>query len=315
MGEVWDIGKSTKKGIILNSHARTGLYKSWQIIVDNYIKQDNAWNDYRKEKGLSLDPRPWQGYKDGVEEHLISVMKTGEGVEDSPYFKHIKNPIEPFVGIALDVYGMKHPFNTDPKKIFKELMFVRKELYELPPFGVFGAWNEWRHDLLHWKSLKEMGYKIVNLHRHNLKDWFISCTISMISGADVGASGFHAWDQESADYILDIRRKLKGSLRVTPQMIMTFLDSVERYLYASREIHTDAYCIYESLQTDPEVFMKECELDMTQDMCEDFFTLVVKHPVEDMTEYMYSPDAFEDMWRDCKKLDFQEEFKIDITHD
>ena len=40
MGEVWDIGKSTKKGIILNSHARTGLYKSWQIIVDNYIKQD-----------------------------------------------------------------------------------------------------------------------------------------------------------------------------------------------------------------------------------------------------------------------------------
>ena len=59
MGEVWDIGKSTKKGIILNSHARTGLYKSWQIIVDNYIKQDNAWNDYRKEKGLSLDPRPW----------------------------------------------------------------------------------------------------------------------------------------------------------------------------------------------------------------------------------------------------------------
>ena len=68
MGEVWDIGKSTKKGIILNSHARTGLYKSWQIIVDNYIKQDNAWNDYRKEKGLSLDPSPWQGYKDGVEE-------------------------------------------------------------------------------------------------------------------------------------------------------------------------------------------------------------------------------------------------------
>ena len=56
-------------------------------------------------------------------------------------------------------------------------------------------------------------------------------------------------------------------------MIMTFLDSAERYLYASREIHTDAYCIYESLQTNPEVFMKECELDMTQDVCEDFFSL------------------------------------------
>ena len=44
MGELWDVGKSTKKGIILNSHARTGLYKSWQMIVDNYIKQDKSFN-------------------------------------------------------------------------------------------------------------------------------------------------------------------------------------------------------------------------------------------------------------------------------
>ena len=40
MGELWDVGKSTKKGIILNSHARTGLYKAWQIIVDNYKMHD-----------------------------------------------------------------------------------------------------------------------------------------------------------------------------------------------------------------------------------------------------------------------------------
>ena len=60
MGELWDVGKSTKKGIILNSHARTGLYKSWQIIVDNYIKQDKSWNDYRNYSGLSQDPRPSQ---------------------------------------------------------------------------------------------------------------------------------------------------------------------------------------------------------------------------------------------------------------
>ena len=313
MGELWDVGKSTKKGIILNSHARTGLYKSWQMIVDNYIKQDKSWNDYRKSSGLSQDPRPWQGYKDAVEEQIISVMSTGEGVENSPYFKHIRNPIEPFVGIALDVYGMKHPFGSLPDKTYKELMFVRNELNELPPFGVFGAWNEWRTDLLHWKTLKKMGYKIVNLHRRELKDWFISCTIAMIGGAEVNKNGFHAWNKESADYILGVRKKLKGNLEISKTQVLLFLESVNRYLQASQEICTDAYCVYESLEDAPEVFMKECELDLTQDQCKDWFTEIVPHPVEDMKEYIKDEGAFEDMWNKLQTTDFKEEYKIDIV--
>ena len=297
--------------IILNSHCRTGLYKAWQMIIHNLIQREDNWIKFQEDASgdTSFDTNHWQRYHDLTFEKISGVM-TGENFMDvdepfNTFFHNITNPIEPFVGIALDVQGIKpNPFHGDPAKILKELNNIPNELHELPPFGVFGAFNEWNNN--DWRRMKERGYKIVNLHRRDMKSWFISTSLCVA----LGINGWHCWTDEQAKTLYNRRKKLVGKLKVNSTQLKLFFISVERYL---ESVPADAFCIYEALYSNPEIFIKECELDPNLPMIENYISKRAKHPVKDYEDYLeISSDEFSEMWEKTIPFSFKERFKIDI---
>jgi hypothetical protein len=224
------------------------------MIIHNLIQREDKWLKFKEGgdvRDLSYDVNNWQRYHDLTFEQISGVM-TGEIIMDvdepfDTFFHDITNPIEPFIGIALDVQGVKdNKFSGDPVKIRRELMNIPNELHELPPFGVFGAFNEWNN--INWQEMKEKGYKIVNLHRQDMKSWFISSTLCMA----IGINGWHAFSDETATQLYKNREKFVGKLKVNATALKIFFLTVEKYL---ESVPADAYCIYESLYTSPEVLL------------------------------------------------------------
>jgi len=292
-----DVAPETQGRVILQSHCRTGLYKGWQMIMHGLIEKD-PYSEY------------WDKYRTDAFRHIQNAM---DGYpSSSQYFDHIKNPVEPLIGMALSTYGGENPFGTNFKDIAKEI----KTLKHQPPFGVFGAFNEWT--LLDREEMRDIGYKFVNLHRANMKDWFISGQLSMA----IGIKGWHAWDDEGSDWLFNKRKSLYGKLIINKVALQTFFYTVDKYMDT---LPCDAYVCYESLQGAPQVFMEECNFSGNIPLLGeiDSETRQISHPNKKTynikegeygSEYVgylaMSEDEFNGLWDETKPHNYHDKYGI-----
>ena len=164
--------------ILLNTHARTGSYLAIQVIINNLIQSQVL----SKEDG---------------EANLGAIVNALHGTDLPTYFKEIKNPLEPFLGVSLDNHNIEHPFGSNFQEISDEL-FKLLESGKMLPLTSANVWNE--SDYVKPEVLKEKyGYKVFTLYRKNIKAWYVSFELAFVAGI----KSFHAFDDTSADYILN----------------------------------------------------------------------------------------------------------------
>ena len=173
--------------ILFNTHARTGSYLAYQLVFRNLVSS-------------KIIPKHDQ-------ENIINAIANSVWGTDLPtYFKHLKNPVEPFAGISLDTYKLDHPFGTNYQEISDEFFSLLEEGKRLPITSA-NIWDESKY--VKPEILKEKyGYKIFTLYRKNIKAWYVSLNLAFTAGV----KSFHAVDNSSADYILNKRKSLIGKI-------------------------------------------------------------------------------------------------------
>ena len=175
--------------IILNTHARTGSYFAHNVIMDNLVKQDKSY------------AKVWN-------EALTQIVATMNNLDIPTAHNYLKNPIEPFAGMSLDVYGVDHLFGSNYQDIADELhLLVKSKKW---PFSIANIWEE--KEYADVKRLKEEeGYEVVSLYRRDKLKWFLS-TVLVVANNDVRM--FHAYDDESRDYIVNRRKELDREVKL-----------------------------------------------------------------------------------------------------
>ena len=262
--------------ILLNTHARTGSYLAIQVIINNLIKS----------KVLS---------KEDGEATLGAIVNALHGTDLPTYFKEIKNPLEPFLGVSLDNRNIKHPFGSNFEEISDEL-FKLLESGKMIPFTSANVWNE--SDYVKPEILKEKyGYKVFTLYRKDIKAWYVSLDLAFVAGI----KSFHAFDDTSADYILNKRKTLVGKLEVLRKNIEDFKESIERYIINSIPV-TDGWIAYEDLVSNPLSIIETVGLDITKKIDMDrLVTRKIPQPVSNLNEYYKDPNEFDRVWSEVWK--------------
>lgn len=259
--------------IILNTHARTGSYFAHNIIMDNLVKQDKSWQPI------------WNTA-------LVKIINTMNNLKVKVPNSHnyLKNPIEPFAGLSLDEYGVDHPFGSNFQDIADELhLFIKSHKW---PFTIANIHNE--KEYADVNKLKEEGYEVVSLYRKDKLKWFLS-TILVVANNDVKM--FHAYDDESRDYIVNRRKELIGTIKISPKQIYSFYDSTRKYFDNCQET-TDKWLAYEDLADDPHSLVRLCDsLDESLEPLQNPLNKQIPHPVSSMLEYFEQPDEFMDIWQ------------------
>ena len=262
--------------ILLNTHARTGSYLAIQVIINNLIQS----------KVLS---------KKDAEANLGAIVNALHGTDLPTYFKEIKNPLEPFLGVSLDNRNIKHPFGSNFQEISDEL-FKLLESGKMIPFTSANVWNE--SDYVKPEVLKEKyGYKVFTLYRKDIRAWYVSLELAFVAGI----KSFHAFDDTSADYILNKRKNLVGKLEVIRKNIEDFKASIERYIINSIPV-TDGWIAYEDLVNNPQSIIETVGLDTTKEVDIDRLTTrKIPQPVSNLNEYYEDPNEFDRVWSEVWK--------------
>ena len=262
--------------ILLNTHARTGSYLAIQVIINNLIQS----------KVLS---------KKDAEANLGAIVNALHGTDLPTYFKEIKNPLEPFLGVSLDNRDIKHPFGSNFQEISDEL-FKLLESGKMIPFTSANVWNE--SDYVKPEVLKEKyGYKVFTLYRKDIRAWYVSLELAFVAGI----KSFHAFDDTSADYILNKRKNLVGKLEVIRKNIEDFKASIERYIINSIPV-TDGWIAYEDLVNNPQSIIETVGLDTTKKVDIDRLTTrKIPQPVSNLNEYYEDPNEFDRVWSEVWK--------------
>ena len=262
--------------ILLNTHARTGSYLAIQVIINNLIQS----------QVLS---------KEDAEANFGAIVNALHGTDLPTYFKEIKNPLEPFLGVSLDNRNIKHPFGSNFEEISDEL-FKLLESGKMIPFTSANVWNE--SDYVKPEILKEKyGYKVFTLYRKDIKAWYVSLDLAFVAGI----KSFHAFDDTSADYILNKRKTLVGKLEVLRKNIEDFKESIERYIINSIPV-TDGWIAYEDLVSNPQSIIETIGLDTTKKVNMDILlTRKIPQPVSNLNEYYEDPNEFDRVWSEVWK--------------
>lgn len=257
--------------IILNTHARTGSYFAHNVIMDNLVKQDKSY------------AKVWN-------EALTQIVATMNKLDIPTAHNYLKNPIEPFAGMSLDVYGVDHLFGSNYQDIADELHLLIKS--KKWPFSIANIWEE--KEYADVKRLKEEeGYEVVSLYRRDKLKWFLS-TVLVVANNDVRM--FHAYDDESRDYIVNRRKELVGKVKIHPKQIHQFYDSTRRYFDNCQET-TDKWLAYEDLAYDSHSIVRLCDcLDESLEPLQNPLNKQIPHPVSNMIEYFEKPDEFMEIW-------------------
>tara|TARA_E500000331_G_scaffold190854_1_gene183613 strand:- start:1150 stop:1965 length:816 start_codon:yes stop_codon:yes gene_type:complete len=261
--------------ILLNTHARTGSYLAYQLILNNL----RLTNTVDKEDVKSIGEQ---------------ILNTVWGTDLPTPFNHIKNPIEPFAGISLAdnpyEYTLEHPFGNNYQEISDEFFSLLEKGKRLPITNA-NVWDEDKY--VKPKILKEKyGYKVFTLYRRNIKEWFVSINLAFTAGVET----FHAIDDSSADYILNRRKSLVGKVKVDEIFMNAVKLSMEKYIFNSIP-HTDGWVAYEDLVNEPQKFIETVGLDTTKQVDLDrLLTRKIEQPVNDITEYYEDPNEFDRVW-------------------
>ena len=143
--------------ILFNTHARTGSYLAYQLVLRNLVSS----------KVISKDEQ----------ENIINAIANSVWGTDLPtYFKEIKNPTEPFAGISLDNINLTIHLELTIKK-FQMNFLVYLKMVKMFPFTSANIWNESKY--VKPEVLKEKyGYKIFTLYRKNIKAWYVSLNLA-----------------------------------------------------------------------------------------------------------------------------------------
>ena len=258
--------------ILLNTHARTGSYLAYQLVLRNLVLSEIISRD--------------------DEQNIINAVANSLWGTDLPtYFNHLKNPPEPFAGISLDTYKLDHAFGTNYQEISDEFFSLLEEGKRLPVTSA-NIWDESKY--VKPEILKEKyGYKIFTLYRKDIKAWYVSLNLAFTAGV----KSFHAVDDSSADYILNKRKSLIGKLKVDIDNINSFKSSVERYIINSIP-NTDGWIAYEDLVNEPQKLIETVGLDTSHKPI-DIKTLTtrkIKQPVNNIIEYYEDPNEFDRIW-------------------
>ncbi len=262
--------------ILLNTHARTGSYLAIQLIINNLIQS----------KVLS---------KEDGESNIGAIINALHGTELPTYFKKIKNPLEPFLGVSLDNHGIEHPFGSNFQEISDEF-FGLLESGKILPLTSANIWNE--SDYVKPEVLKEKyGYKVFTLYRKDIKAWYVSLELAFVAGI----KSFHAVDDKSADYILNKRKTLVGRVEILRKNIEDFKASIERYIINSIPV-TDGWIAYEDLVNNPQSIIETVGLDTTKKVNMDkLVTRKIPQPVNNLNEYYKDPNEFDRVWSEVWK--------------
>ena len=260
--------------IVLNTHARTGSYLAYQLVLRNLVLSEIISKD--------------------DEQNIINAVANSLWGTDLPtYFNHLKNPPEPFAGISLDTYKLDHPFGTNYQEISDEFFSLLEEGKRLPITSA-NIWDESKY--VKPEILKEKyGYKIFTLYRKDIKAWYVSLNLAFTAGV----KSFHAVDDSSADYILNKRKSLIGKLKVDVDNIKDFKSSIERYIINSIPV-TDGWIAYEDLVNEPQKLIETVGLDTSHKPI-DLKTLTtrkIEQPVNNITEYYENPNEFDRVWNE-----------------
>ena len=260
--------------IVLNTHARTGSYLAYQLVLRNLVLSEIISRD--------------------DEQNIINAVANSLWGTDLPtYFNHLKNPPEPFAGISLDTYKLDHPFGTNYQEISDEFFSLLEKGKRLPITSA-NIWDESKY--VKPEILKEKyGYKIFTLYRKDIKAWYVSLNLAFTAGV----KSFHAVDDSSADYILNKRKSLIGKLKVNKDNIKDFKSSVERYIINSIP-NTDGWIAYEDLVNEPQKLIETVGLDTSHKPI-DLKTLTtrkIEQPVNNITEYYEDPNEFDRVWNE-----------------
>ena len=94
--------------IVLNTHARTGSYLAYQLVLRNLVLSEIISRD--------------------DEQNIINAVANSLWGTDLPtYFNHLKNPPEPFAGISLDNINLTiHLELTIKKSQMNFLVYLKK---------------------------------------------------------------------------------------------------------------------------------------------------------------------------------------------
>ena len=57
--------------------------------------------------------------KEDAEANFGAIVNALHGTDLPTYFKEIKNPLEPFLGVSLDNHNIEHPFGSNFQEIFR----------------------------------------------------------------------------------------------------------------------------------------------------------------------------------------------------
>ena len=79
--------------------------------------------------------------KEDAEANFGAIVNALHGTDLPTYFKEIKNPLEPFLGVSLDNRNIKHPFGSNFEEISDEL-FKLLESGKMLPLTSANVWNE-----------------------------------------------------------------------------------------------------------------------------------------------------------------------------
>ena len=260
--------------ILLNTHARTGSYLAYQLILSNL----RASNIVDKQDSLDISNQ---------------IVNTVWGADIPTPFNHIKNPIEPFAGIGLDDnpydYTLKHPFGSNYQEMSDEFFSLLEQGKRLPITNA-NVWDEDKY--IKPKVLKEKyGYKVFTLYRRNIKAWFVSINLAFTDGVET----FHAIDDSSADYIINRRKSLIGKVKIDITFMKAIKQSMERYIFNSIP-NTDGWIAYEDLVGDPQKFIETVGLENHKVQLDKLLTRKSSQPVDNISDYYEDPNEFDRVW-------------------